>query len=106
MQASGFEKVMGSYLRTCKEKFYSGIHDGLRSWAAAAAEDGWDTRFVREGPTQEEQAARAKSASPKKLPKKKQDEAPKLEAPKLDLKLDIEVKGRNDGNGNDVGWLG
>ncbi|KAF2765025.1 hypothetical protein EJ03DRAFT_280965 [Teratosphaeria nubilosa] len=47
LQASGFEKVMGT-LRTCKEKFYSGVHDGLRVWVAAAEEDGWDSRGVRE----------------------------------------------------------
>lgn len=106
LQASGFEKVMGAYLRTCKEKFYSGVHDGLRSWVAAAAEDGWETRYVREGPTQEEQAARARSASPKKSPKKKSDEAPQLDAPKLDLRLDGSLKiGGNDAN-DDGGWLG
>ncbi|KAK5114419.1 hypothetical protein LTR85_010242 [Meristemomyces frigidus] len=123
LQASGFEKTMGATLRTCKEKFYSGVHDGLRAWVAAAAEDGWATRFVREGPDLvEEQAARARSASPKKSPKKKAagDEAPqlgevKLEAlPRLELNLGgsgDEVKGRlggggDDGNDLDDGWLG
>lgn len=100
LQASGFEKVLGATLRTCKEKFYSGVHDGLRAWVAAAAEDGWDTRFVREGPTQEEQA---RSCSPKKSSKKK-DAAPKIEAPKLDLGILSNEKGCNDGN--DDGWLG
>lgn len=100
LQASGFEKVLGATLRTCKEKFYSGVHDGLRAWVAAAVEDGWETRYVREGPTQEEQA---KSCSPKKSPKKK-DAAPKIEAPKLDLGLSCNVTAGNDGY--DDGWLG
>lgn len=110
LQASGSEKTMGGTLRTCKEKFYSGVHDGLRAWVAAASEDGWETRFVREGPTQEEQIAR----SPRKSPKKKVDEAPKLgevrmEAlPKLELGFGgDEVKERQGGNANDDdGWLG
>lgn len=97
MQASGFEKILGSTLRTCKEKFYSGVHDGLRSWVAASSEDGWDTRYVREGPTLEEQAERAKSCSPKKSPKKKTEPPPKLD---LNLGL-VETK-----NNDDDGWLG
>ena len=111
LQASGFEKVMGETLRTCKEKFYSGVHDGLRAWAAAAVEDGWETKYVREGPTEEEVAERVmkyQRASPKKSPKKKGDEAPKLDAlPLLDhATLDLNVKHAtvNDSNDDD-GWL-
>lgn len=106
LQASGFEKTMGTVLRTCKEKFYSGVHDGLRAWVAAAAEDGWETRPVREGPTEDEvkeQAMRARSASPKKN-RKKDDEPPKLEAPKLDLGLDL--SNMNSKSNDDDGWLG
>ena len=100
LQASGFENILGATLRTCKEKFYAGVHDGLRSWVAAAAEDGWDTRFVREGPTREEQI---KSYSPRKSPNKKPAAPPQLEAvPKLSL-------GNKDGagaaQGEDDGWL-
>ncbi|WPH02219.1 Hypothetical protein R9X50_00507500 [Acrodontium crateriforme] len=97
MQASGFEKILGSTLRTCKEKFYSGVHDGLRSWVAASNEDGWDTLYVREGPTLEEQAERAKSCSPKKSPTKKMEPAPRL-----DLNLGLTETKNND----DDGWLG
>ncbi|KAI7151211.1 hypothetical protein KC316_g15321 [Hortaea werneckii] len=107
---------MGATLRTCKEKFYSGVHDGLRAGVAAAAEDGWDTKYVREGPTQEEQADKAKKflSSPKKSPKKG-DEAPKLDnmkveaLPKLSLNLGMgaEVKSRAVAQDNDDdGWLG
>ncbi|TQS36386.1 hypothetical protein Golomagni_03167 [Golovinomyces magnicellulatus] len=50
MLASGWEKCMGGTLRLCKEKFYSSVHAGLSCWVAAAADDGWDTQFVRCGP--------------------------------------------------------
>ncbi|KAH9842253.1 Diaphanous GTPase-binding Domain [Teratosphaeria destructans] len=100
LQASGFEKAMGGTLRTCKEKFYSGVHDGLRAWVAAAEEDGWDSRFVREGPTAEE---RLKSLSPKKVERKKVE---KVEAPpKLDFSLGLKgAEERLDLEGD--GWLG
>ncbi|KAF2159389.1 hypothetical protein M409DRAFT_30141 [Zasmidium cellare ATCC 36951] len=111
LQASGSEKVMGTVLRTCKEKFYSGVHDGLRAWVAAAAEDGWETRFVREGPTDEEVKEHAMKASPKKSPKKKKDlppqlDAPKLDAPRLDLDLKLERTKSKQAEGEDDGWLG
>ncbi|KAK4545825.1 hypothetical protein LTR36_002389 [Oleoguttula mirabilis] len=110
LQASGFEKTMGTTLRTCKEKFYAGVHDGLRAWVAAAAEDGWAVRFVREGPDLVEEL-RARSASPRKSPKKKGagEEAPPLEAlPRLELDLGRRGGGGggNDGNDFDDGWLG
>lgn len=49
LRVSGWEKVMGNTLRTCKEKFYGCVHASLRCWVAAAAEDGWETRDVRCG---------------------------------------------------------
>ncbi|KXS98750.1 hypothetical protein AC578_9050 [Pseudocercospora eumusae] len=110
LRASGFEKVMGNVLRTCKEKFYSGVHDGLRAYVAAAHEDGWDTRYVREGPSEEQIADEAmkQQKSPKKSPKKKADLPPKLDAlpamespPKLDLGLSMKKS-----NNDDDGWLG
>ena len=71
MRQSGFEKAMGGTLRTCKEKFYGAVHDGLKVWVAAAQADGWYVEDVRAGPPRE--------ASPKKSPvKKKGDEAPKI----------------------------
>ncbi|KAF2724799.1 hypothetical protein K431DRAFT_217215 [Polychaeton citri CBS 116435] len=103
LQASGFERIAGGTMRTCKEKFYGGVHDGLKSWVGAAAEDEWETKYVREGPTQEEQADQAKKflSSPKKSPKKK-EEPPQLEVPKLDLGLGAATHEFND----DDGWLG
>jgi len=110
LQASSWEKVMGSTLRTCKEKFYCGVHSGLQSWVAAAVEDGWDIDYVRYGPTQEEMAAM--SSSPRKSPKKSEP-PPKIEAPVLDLpKLDLGLsstgggaEGGRNGGGDDGGWL-
>jgi hypothetical protein len=81
MLVSGWEKCMGSTLRLCKEKFYGGVHAGLRCWVAAAVEDGWDTRDVRNGPCVESKK------SPVRKPVKKA--APVEEAPKIDFKLDF-----------------
>ncbi|KAI1177961.1 armadillo-type protein [Nemania sp. FL0916] len=76
---SGWERCMGASLRLCKEKFYPGVHDGLRTWVAAAAEDGWDVRDVRYGPP-------AEPKSPTKNKAKKDDKpAPKIEMPNLNL---------------------
>jgi hypothetical protein len=91
---SGWEKCMGGTLRTCKEKFYGGVHAGLRTWVAAAVEDNWDVRDVRCGPKQEEKSPVRKS------PRKKVEEAPKLEMPKLDFEIKQDA-GRYD----DGGWL-
>ena len=86
LRISGWERCLGGSLRLCKEKFYGSIHDGLRTWVAAAAADGWDVRDVRYGPPPE-----SRSASPAKRTgggKKKVEEAPKIEMPKLDLGID------------------
>ena len=93
LQLSGWEKCMGITLRTCKEKFYGGVHAGLRCWVAAAVEDGWDTRDVRCGPSSES-GSPVKSKSPKKAPASEQP------APKIDMKLELKnvVK-------KDDGWL-
>ncbi|KAF3761382.1 hypothetical protein M406DRAFT_294951 [Cryphonectria parasitica EP155] len=84
---SGWERCLGGSLRLCKEKFYPGVHDALRTWVAAAADDGWNVRDVRFGPPQESRSASPKKAaaagaSPKKEP------PPRLEMPKLDFVLD------------------
>ncbi|KAI1777094.1 armadillo-type protein [Hypoxylon cercidicola] len=87
LQISGWERCMGASLRLCKEKFYPGVHDALRTWVAAAAEDGWDVRDVRYGPA-------ADPKSPKKQgggggnKGKKDEPPPKIEMPKLHLGLD------------------
>lgn len=79
LRISGWERCMGASLRLCKEKFYPGIHDGLRTWVAAAAEDGWDVRDVRYGPP-------AEPKSPTKNKVKKDDQpAPKIEMPNLNF---------------------
>lgn len=88
LKASGFEKVMGATLRLCKEKFYGAVHDGLRTWVAAAGEDGWEVRDVRMGPPKE-----TRGGSPVKG-------APRLELPVLQGGFEA---GREEGRGD--GWL-
>lgn len=91
MRNSGWEKVMGGSLRTCKEKFYGGVHDGLKCWVSAAKADGWPVEDVRAGPPRE-------ASSPRKSPlKKKTDEAPQLA-------LDIGV-GQTPISKVDDGWI-
>jgi hypothetical protein len=94
MLVSGWEKLMGSTLRLCKEKFYGGVHAGLRCWVAAAAEDGWNTRDVRCGPAVENRSPVRKS------PRKP---VPTQEAPKIEMKLDFGKAEKKVVN-NDV-WL-
>jgi len=101
---------MGGMLRTCKEKFYAHIHDGLGTWVGAAVADGWDVRDVRFGPKAEEMVRSPRKASPSK----RQDKAPKIgEVPKLDLGLGIvPVEGGENGKArigeiyeDGEGWL-
>ncbi|EED24395.1 conserved hypothetical protein [Talaromyces stipitatus ATCC 10500] len=82
LRASGFEKAMGGSMRTCKEKFYGAVHDCLKTWVAAARDDGWDYRFVREGP---------EPGSPTK-PIKSSRKKPIDEPPKLALDINLEKK--------------
>lgn len=89
LRQSGFEKVMGTSLRTCKEKFYSAVHDGLRLWVVAAKADDWPVEDVRAGPPRETNSGR------KSPVKKKADEAPQI-------KLDVGLK---TGSRVDDGWL-
>ncbi|KAJ5205896.1 Diaphanous GTPase-binding [Penicillium cf. griseofulvum] len=89
LRASGFEKVMGGSLRTCKEKFYSSVHDCLRTWVAAAVDDGWPYTFVREGPPRA-----GEPGSPTKSPKKSAPGSPRKglvdeRPPRLELALDF-----------------
>ena len=88
LQLSGFEKIMGISLRTCKEKFYAGVHDGLKAWVASAKADGWPAEDVRAGPPRE-------ASSPKKTSRRKEEPAPQL---KLDVGIQLNKKA-------DDGWL-
>lgn len=91
LQISGWERCMGGSLRLCKEKFYGSVHAALRTWVAAAAEDGWDVRDVRFGPAPPTVADGSRASSPLKMAaggqKKKIEPAPKLEMPRFDLDL-------------------
>ncbi|TAQ87412.1 hypothetical protein B7494_g4269 [Chlorociboria aeruginascens] len=91
LRVSGWERCMGGTLRLCKEKFYGGVHAGLRCWVAAAAEDNWDTRDVRCGPATEPRSP--VKGSPKK--------GPVEAAPKIEMKLDF---GEKKAKSEDV-WL-
>ena len=77
LRDSGFERVLGGALRTCKEKFYGAVHAGLRTWVAAAEADGWDTRCVREGPSSGDESPRKARSPAKATP------APRIEMPGL-----------------------
>ncbi|KAK3905199.1 armadillo-type protein [Staphylotrichum tortipilum] len=82
LRVSGWERCLGGSLRLCKEKFYGAVHDGLRTWVAAASEDGWDVRDVRFGPPPPTTTTQA--GTPKgKVPEKR--EAPRIEMPRLDF---------------------
>ncbi|KAL1959307.1 hypothetical protein VTO42DRAFT_2494 [Malbranchea cinnamomea] len=100
LRASGFEKVMGKSLRTCKEKLYPAVHEGLKLWVSAAAEDGWDYTLVREGPprnaTDSTPCSPVKGNSPMKRAGIVSDTPPKLE-----LDVGSPVKG----NTGDHGWI-
>lgn len=47
---SGWEKALGGSLRTCKDKLHIALHEGLKTWVAAAAADDWEVADVRFGP--------------------------------------------------------
>ena len=80
----------------CKEKFYGGVHAGLRCWVAAAVDDGWDTRDVRNGPSVEPKSPMKQS--PKKA------SAALAPPPKIDMKLDFAGE-RQKKPVNDDMWL-
>ncbi|KAF4977493.1 hypothetical protein FZEAL_5971 [Fusarium zealandicum] len=82
---SGWERCLGGSLRLCKEKFYGSVHDGLRTWVGAAAEDDWDVKDVRYGPPPDPRTSPRKTGGGQK---KKVEPAPKLEMPTLDFGLD------------------
>jgi hypothetical protein len=92
LRVSGWERCLGGSLRLCKEKFYGAVHDGLRTWVAAAAEDGWDVRDVRYGPPPESKKNKSRSASPVKGGSPTKLEAPpRIEMPRLDFGLPVGV---------------
>jgi len=95
LRVSGWERCMGATLRQCKEKFYGGVHAGLRSWVAAAFDDGWDVRDVRCGPPAEVKSPSKKSPAKQK----KVEDVPRIEMPKLDFGLD-----KMEEKGNDI-WI-
>ncbi|KAJ9635131.1 hypothetical protein H2199_008617 [Coniosporium tulheliwenetii] len=106
LRASGWEKTMGTTLRTCKEKFYAHVHEGLKTWVAAAVDDGWDVSDVRCGIRETGQGSPRKS--PVKSPVKEkppQIEAPRVELPSLRLGLERGVVGAGGEGEVSGGWL-
>ncbi|KAF1992024.1 hypothetical protein K402DRAFT_459223 [Aulographum hederae CBS 113979] len=95
LKASGWEKAMGNTLRTCKEKFYSAVHDGLRTWVSAAKEDGWRVKDVRYGVRDDRSVSPVKVKSPKKG-----------EAPKIDVKVGEGEREKGVGGGAGLGLGG
>lgn len=89
---SGWERCLGGSLRLCKEKFYGSVHDGLRTWVAAAAEDGWDFKDVRYGPPPESKSPVKKAGGAQK----NVEPAPKIEMPKLDFGIDQPKAAKDD----------
>jgi hypothetical protein len=88
LRISGWERCLGGSLRLCKEKFYGAVHDGLRTWVAAAHEDGWDVRDVRYGPPPPENGGKSRGSSPgKKAPAGGggREAPPRIEMPRLDF---------------------
>jgi len=89
LKVSGFERMMGSRLRLCRDKYYAVVHESIATWIAAAGEDGWPTANVSRGPPQADNGATSTSGG---------SGAPKLELPKLDLGIDH-------GKKEDDAWL-
>lgn len=85
LRISGWERCLGGSMRLCKEKFYGAVHTALRTWVAAAAEDGWDVKDVRFGPAPETRSPPKKAGGGQKA---KVEQAPKLDMPRLDFALD------------------
>lgn len=90
LRISGWERCMGGSMRLCKEKFYPGIHDALRTWVSAAADDGWNIKDVRYGPPPEAKSPQKKAAggAVTKDGKKEDLAVPRIEIPRLDFFLD------------------
>ena len=111
LQNSGWEKVMGGTLRTCKERLHgcSAVHDALKTWVRAAIEDKWRSMDVQTGnftgmtaragrvglvqPSPEDDNHLAIRDSPAK--KRVEEEAPKvaLDLPTLNLGAKVEADG-------------
>ncbi|KAH8149459.1 uncharacterized protein LAJ45_06539 [Morchella importuna] len=92
LRNSGWEKALGGSLRTCKEKLHTALHEGLKTWVAAAAADDWEVADVRFGPRFErvyhhkevnDKEARRERRKKKELAQQQQQEELKVELPRL-----------------------
>ncbi|KAI9829437.1 MAG: hypothetical protein M1826_005619 [Phylliscum demangeonii] len=80
LRLSGLERVMGASLRTCKEKFYGGVHDALKTWVAAAQADEWPVADVRFGPSSASSSAADAASDRPALPLTPRNSPPKKSA--------------------------
>ncbi|ROT36600.1 hypothetical protein SODALDRAFT_380904 [Sodiomyces alkalinus F11] len=109
LRISGWERCLGGSLRLCKEKFYGCVHEALRTWVAAAAEDGWDVREVRYGPPADSSRSPRKKTGGGQKPgggNGAQEAAPRIEMPRLDFGLSTpnHEQHQQQKNGGDA-WL-
>jgi hypothetical protein len=109
LRNSGWEKLMGGSLRTCKERLHIGLHEGLKTWIAAAVADEWEISDVRFGPRIEQYSRDAEKEAKKERKRKKEQQREKqelkLELPKLDFTHGSAVSGNSRGDNVGGGWL-
>jgi hypothetical protein len=89
LRNSGWEKLMGGSLRTCKDRLHIAPHEGLKTWIAAAMADEWEISDVRFGPRSEryvpDTEKEAKRERRRKREQEREQEELKLVLPKLDF---------------------
>jgi len=110
LRNSGWEKLMGGSLRTCKERLHTALHEGLKTWVAAAVADEWEISDVRFGPRIEQHSRGAEKEAKKERRRKKEQqheqEELKLQLPKLDfVNGGVAVSGKSRNDNTDGGWL-
>ncbi|KAI5809047.1 armadillo-type protein [Peziza echinospora] len=95
LRNSGWEKVMGGTLRTCKERLHGcfAVHDGLKTWVKASAEDGWDAAVVRMGVVKTQASKHAgKIGLVQPSPESTKKELPIRASPEKKRELPVPVK--------------
>lgn len=110
LRNSGWEKLMGGSLRTCKERLHTALHEGLKTWVAAAVADEWEISDVRFGPRIEPHSRGAEKEAKKERRRKKEQqreqEELKLQLPKLDfVNGGVAASGKSRNDNTDGGWL-
>ncbi|KAI1444411.1 armadillo-type protein [Annulohypoxylon stygium] len=98
LQLCGLERSMGGSMRLAKEKLYPYLHECLRTYVAAAAEDGWDVRTVRYGPPATPATPRSPTkrhagggGANNKAKPKVEEPPPKIDMPQFNFGLDSDA---------------